>query len=105
MNIEDLKDLLSYLVASGIGGIAVSFLLKPYLNEKAKNLATREDIAQITDEIESVKSQYAVLIEELKARHQLRLAAVAPWIKHLTRLLNKCFHNRMVVNNINQTST
>ena len=39
-------------------------------------MATREDIAAITREIEDVKSQYAVVIEELRARHQLRLAAV-----------------------------
>ncbi len=61
-------------------GAIVFYLLKSfvpsYLNEKAKNLATREDIAQITDEIERIKTQYSFLIEELKAKHQLRLAAV-----------------------------
>jgi hypothetical protein len=84
MTLAELETLLTYLGAFGVGGvlfgIVVFYLLKSfvpsYLNEKAKNLATREDIAQITDEIESVKTQYAFLIEELKAKHQLRLAAI-----------------------------
>ena len=80
MLIEDVKLLLSYLGAIGIGGGVVFLLLKSflpsYLAQKAQNLATKEDIARITNEIERVKSQYAFLLEELKARHQLRLAAV-----------------------------
>lgn len=70
MNTEEIKLLLSYLGAVGVGGIIaggiVFMFLKSfipsYLGEKAKNLATREDIARITDEIERVKSQYAVLL-------------------------------------------
>ena len=70
MNTEEIKLLLSYLGAFGVGGIIaggiVFMLLKSfipsYLGEKAQNLATREDIARITDEIERVKSQYAVLL-------------------------------------------
>lgn len=80
MLIEDVKLLLSYLGAIGIGGGVVFLLLKSflpsYLAQKAQNLATKEDIARITNEIERVKSEYAFLLEELKARHQMRLAAV-----------------------------
>lgn len=50
--------------------------LESYLEEKAKNLATREDIERITNLIEGVKAQYAQLLEEQRARNQLRLAAV-----------------------------
>src|SRR5438093_1995517 len=83
MTVEEIKLVWSYLGAFGIGaliaGTLVFLLLKSYLPsylaEKAKNLATREDIARITDEIERVKSQYALLLEELRAQHQLRLAA------------------------------
>ena len=39
-------------------------------------LATREDIEEITRKVEGVRTQYLALVEELKARHQLRLAAV-----------------------------
>jgi hypothetical protein len=54
----------------------IKLFIHPYLARKADNLATREDIAAITNEIERVRSEYAVLIEQLKARHQLRMAAL-----------------------------
>lgn len=84
MTIDELKDLLTYAGAFGIGGVVflgVAWLflksyLPSYFSKKAENLATREDIAAITHEIESVKTQYAVLIEESKAKHQLRMAAL-----------------------------
>ena len=84
MSPEEFQNLLSLLARYGfeavIAGAVVFLLLKfflpGYLSEKGKNLATKEDIAKITDEIERVKSQYAVLLEALKAKHQLRLAAI-----------------------------
>ena len=80
MPVDEIKLFLSYFGAIGIGGMGVFLLLKSflpsYLTQKAQNLATKEDIARITNEIERVKSQYAFLLEELKARHQMRLAAV-----------------------------
>jgi hypothetical protein len=71
----ELREFLSYLGAFGVGGVVagvcVFLLLKSfvpsYLAEKGKNLATREDMAEITDEIEKVKSEYALILEELKA--------------------------------------
>lgn len=70
----------------GLGTIAIlpglifllffKYYFPSYLTEKGKNLATSEDITAITEKIEGVRTQYAALIEELKARHQLRLAAV-----------------------------
>lgn len=39
-----------------------------YVKEKGKNLATREDIQEITDKIESIKTEYA---RALKAREML----------------------------------
>lgn len=84
MTIDELKLLLTYVGAFGIGGViflGVAWLflrsyLPSYFSKKAENLATREDIAAITHQIESVKTQYAVLIEETKAKHQLRMAAL-----------------------------
>lgn len=80
MLLEEVKLFLSYFGAFGIGGVVAFLLLKSflpsYLAQKAQNLATKEDIAQITNEIERVRTQYVFLLEELKARHQLRLAAV-----------------------------
>jgi hypothetical protein len=84
MSPEEFAAINSLVAAFGVGAVlaaAIAFLfikfyLSSYLTEKGKNLATREDIEAITDKVESVRSQYATLIEELKARHQLRLAAV-----------------------------
>jgi hypothetical protein len=71
---------LRYGFEVAVVGVVVFLLLKNflpgYLSEKGKNLATREDVRAITVEVESVKNQYVMLVEELKAKHQLRLAAV-----------------------------
>ncbi len=84
MTIQELRELLRYAGAFGLGGIVslgigwlfLKSYLSSYLSKKAENLATREDIAAITHEIEGVRTQYAVLIEENKAKHQLRMAAL-----------------------------
>lgn len=64
------------LIASGIALLLVRHFLGSYMVEKGKNLATKEDIADITHKIEGIKSQYALEAERFKAEHQLRLAAV-----------------------------
>lgn len=51
--------------ALAIGSIAIKRLI-PYFDEKAKNLATRQDIAGITREIESVKSMHAMQLEKVR---------------------------------------
>jgi hypothetical protein len=63
-------------VAGGVVFLLIKHYLPSYLSEKGKNLATKEDIEDITEKIESVKSQYSVLLEELRVKHQLRLAAL-----------------------------
>ncbi|ELP5903357.1 chromosome partitioning protein ParA, partial [Vibrio vulnificus] len=50
--------------------------LPSYFSEKAKNLATKEDIGEITSEVEQVKSGYAEMLEEVRSNHQLRLASI-----------------------------
>src|SRR5581483_12277242 len=58
-----------------------------YMSEKGKNLATKEDVADITQKVEEVKSFYAsqlqdlqhkndLLLEQLRSRQQLRMAAL-----------------------------
>lgn len=58
-----------------------------YMSEKGKNLATKEDIASITEKVEEVKEthatrlkelehQNALVLEQLRAQQELRLAAV-----------------------------
>ena len=64
------------IVAGGVAYFVVKHFLSSYLLEKGKNVATREDVEEITRRVEGVRTQYVSLVEELKARHQLRLAAV-----------------------------
>lgn len=64
------------LIVAGIAYLIGRHALGSYLSEKGKNLATREDIEQITRLVENVKAPYNELLEELRARHQLRLAAI-----------------------------
>ncbi len=71
-----LISVLGGLVAGTVGHLFLRNFLPGYLGEKGKNLATKEDIATITNEIEHVRTQYAVLLEERRATHQLRLAAI-----------------------------
>lgn len=79
MTLAELQPLLNLVVPFGLG-VGITLLCKRYLpsyfSQKGKNLATREDIALITHEVERVRHDYRALLEELKARHQLRTAAL-----------------------------
>lgn len=64
----------SYVIAAFACGLA-SFI-GAYLGQKAKNVATKEDVAEITSMIESVKAPYAQQLEELKGKNQLKMACL-----------------------------
>lgn len=84
MSISEIEKLISLLADFGFGvfvggGIIFLFikhLIPNYLSEKAKNLATKEDIADITDKVESVKTDYAKILEEVRNNYQLKFAAI-----------------------------
>lgn len=67
MNINQVEQIFLFVVRYGfeavIAGFVVFLLIKyflpGYLSEKGKNIATKEDISEITDKIESVKAQYS----------------------------------------------
>ena len=70
------------IILAGFGALALfaKNYLPSYTKEKGKNLATKEDIEQITDKIESVKTEYARQLEDIKSQlnakfhaHSLRL--------------------------------
>ena len=52
--------------------------LSSYFDEKGKNLATKEDIEEVTDRIERVRIQYASEIEMLRSE----LAQLAHPVRH-----------------------
>lgn len=84
MTPEEISFVYKHATAYGVAGIvaiAVAFVvcrhaLGAYLSEKGRNLATKEDLAALTKIVEDVKAPYTQLQEELKARHQLRMAAI-----------------------------
>lgn len=84
MKYSEIEKLISLLGSFGIGalvgGVIIYLFIKnyipSYLSEKAKNLATKEDIEGITDTVESVKSGYSYLLEEVRANNQLKIAGV-----------------------------
>jgi hypothetical protein len=67
MNIEFISLIIEILILLGIGCL---FIFQQYLNsyskEKGKNLATKEDISDITKNVEEIKADYASEIEHLK---------------------------------------
>jgi hypothetical protein len=77
MTAEDWRFITQVFGSLGIGAVAggavVHFFLKTfassYLSEKGKNVATKEDIEDITRKVEEVKA-------ELQARHTLQFAAL-----------------------------
>ena len=52
--------------------LIVKNYLSKYVSEKAKNLATKEDIEDITNKIESVKSSYSHTLEKAKSEFQIK---------------------------------
>ena len=84
MSIAEIKELISLLgslwIGAVLGGGIIYFFIKSYipayLTEKAKNLATKEDISGITDQVEAVKIGYAKILEEVRSDNQLKLANI-----------------------------
>ena len=84
MDITEIEKLMSIIGSLGIGfllGAGILYLIiksfiPSYLSEKGKNLATKEDIATITDKVESVKTDYAKVIEEVRSNNQLKYAEI-----------------------------
>ena len=66
--------MLTYFWTFGVGAVFGIFLT--YFHEKAKNFAIMQDIGRITEQIENVKQQNILVLEEVRGRHQLRLAAL-----------------------------
>ncbi len=77
---ELLSQLGNFGLGAVIGGGVIYYFIKNYLpsyiSEKAKNLAKTEDIQKLTGLVEEVKLEYQTIIEDRKAKHQLRLAAI-----------------------------
>lgn len=69
MNLEHFGWILSFVF-----GLITSNFLPKYFGKKGENLATKEDIAEITDRIETVKHDYASQLESVKAELSAKLS-------------------------------
>lgn len=59
-----------FLSGGAAGGIAATLVLgfwKSYWTKKAENLATKQDIGEITRAVEQVKQEYALSLEKVKS--------------------------------------
>jgi hypothetical protein len=65
-----------FVIGGGLIFLILYFFLPSYISEKGKNQATKEDIKNITDKIESVKTDYAKVIEEVRKNNQIELSAI-----------------------------
>lgn len=82
-----------WIVASFVAGLFLRSLPE-YFKKKAENLATKEDIEEITNKIESVKIQYSTQLENARAdlsvlvtRHGFRYEKEYAVLGRLTGLL------------------
>lgn len=78
---EIIKLLFTGLISAGLAIWGSSkFILEKYsegyLIEKGKNLATKQDVAEITKIVEVIKHENDVILEEIRGYHELRLAAI-----------------------------
>jgi len=62
------------LVFSGFFFLLCKNYFPKYVEEKAKNLAKKEDIEEITEKIEGVKHEYEIALQKFISRENLRSA-------------------------------
>ena len=76
---EILLIILQVLILLAVGLLApiYRYSLPSYLSEKGKNLATKQDIAEITREIESVKATFLEHQTQFSLFHQKRSEAIS----------------------------
>jgi len=68
IDLENINLILNILLLASVGlmGLLWKKTLSKYLTEKGKNLATKEDIGEITNKVEEVKSNYLIELEKIK---------------------------------------
>lgn len=79
-----MEDFFKWIIAGFAGGAGIWLLIKSslekytgaFLEEKGKNLATKQDIGKITKIVEGIKHENSLLLEEVKGKLQLRLAVI-----------------------------
>src|SRR5690606_23661928 len=65
---------LTWIFLSFLVGLLTNSYLPKYFGRKGENLATKEDIEEITNKIETVKHDYASQLEAAKAELSAKLS-------------------------------
>ena len=63
---------ISILLGLGSIPLLIKSFLSPYLQEKGKNLATKEDIESITKKVENIKAEIEKYQSIFQAKYQLK---------------------------------
>lgn len=72
---ENISDYI-LLILSFILGLLINTLVSSYLNNKGKNFATKQDIANITEQVEGVKTEYRKKIDNYKQELNIKMENV-----------------------------
>ncbi|HEY9004343.1 MAG TPA: hypothetical protein VIM89_23505 [Mucilaginibacter sp.] len=79
--------------------IQIAFLyLKPYISEKGKNLATKEDIGEIQNSIEKVRTEHSKQIELIKGSIQLDILANQHFLEKSTQIMLEFYDDIVILN-------
>ena len=85
------------VLTEGASALSLALLgvLLLYLRKKVENLASRQDVAAITREVEQVKAEFAENLEfykqQLELRRQLQVAALEERLKRYQEAVTLCF--------------
>lgn len=80
----------------------LSKIADSYLSEKSKNIATKEDIADITRSVEEVKNEYNLFIEEIRSRNSLKMAAIDKRLEVHQEAMTLCIQAIRKVHNVDE---
>lgn len=78
-----------FIIFAFVLGLIVRNYLPSYFNEKGKNLATKEDITEITTQVEQVKYSYNSELENTKISLQKTLEELKSTLSHQSHLIVK----------------
>ncbi|GGF00722.1 hypothetical protein [Pseudoalteromonas gelatinilytica] len=70
---EFLNAALSSSITVGAIFFFARIFFKGYIDQKSKNLATKQDVGEITDIVEKIKHENAQILEKIKAEHAEKL--------------------------------
>ena len=96
MDVPILLSVLSPIATLG-GVFFLNNILKGYLSKKSENLATKQDIEEITDKIESVKIIYASQLHVSQVRYEKEFEILSDLTAKLVEMRDAALSLRPVI--------